>query len=65
MIKIENVTINGKPFVKTYSDKGLYIKKVGTTEEYIEAVDIPTKNYTYKETDKEIPKEKDNATQTK
>ena len=65
MIKIENVTINGKPFIKTYSDKGLYIKKVGTNEEYTEAVDLPTKNYTYKETDKEIPKEKDNATQTK
>ena len=65
MIKIENVIINGKPFVKTYSDKGLYIKKVGTNEEYTEAVDLPTKNYTYKETDKEISKEKDNATPTK
>lgn len=63
MIVKENIEINGKPFVKHYSDANLYIRKVGTTEEYTEAIDLPTKGYEYEETDREIekPEEEDNG----
>lgn len=54
MIVKENIEINGMAFVKHYSDANLYIRKVGTTEEYTEAIDLPTKGYEYEETDKQI-----------
>ena len=38
-------------FIRTYSDKSKMIKKVGTEEIYCEAVDLPTSDYTYIETD--------------
>lgn len=56
MIKVENVTINGKEFKKTYSDENKYIQKIGTQEIYSEAIDLLSSNFEYVETDKEIEK---------
>ena len=44
---------------RTYSDTGRRIRKVGTDEIYIEAIDLATSGYTYVETDEsdEIPAE--------
>ena len=36
---------------RTYSDKGLQIRKVGTDEVYDEAIDVENAQYTYEETD--------------
>ena len=60
MIKEEKLIINNKEFIKRFSDKGKYIKKVGTNEEYVEAVDLAEKEFEYEETDRdiEIPEEK-------
>lgn len=41
---------------RTYSDKGLCIKKKGTEEIYHEAIDVESVNFMYEETD--IPIEK-------
>lgn len=54
MIVRENLVINGKDFIKTYSDKNVYIQKVGTNEEYVEAIDLVEKDFEYIETDKEV-----------
>ena len=59
MIVQEKLVINGKDFIKTYSDKNVYIQKVGTTEEYIEAVDLAEKGFEYVETNKTIPVEEE------
>lgn len=48
---------DGIKLYKSYSDNNKIIKKVGTTEEYFEAIDIETAPYTYVETDKDIPQE--------
>ena len=40
---------------RTYSDKGMQIRKVGTDEVYDEAIDIENAPFTYEETD--IPTE--------
>ena len=45
---------DGVRLFKTYSDANKYIRKVGTTEEYSEAIDVENSGYTYEETDKEI-----------
>ena len=45
---------DGVRLYKTYSDKGVYIHKIGTEEEYSEAIDIENSGFEYKETDKEI-----------
>ena len=60
MIKEEKLIINNKEFIKRFSDNGKYIKKVGTNEEYAEAVDLIEKNFEYEETDRDIerPEEK-------
>ena len=42
---------DGVNLVRTYSDKGLQIRKVGTDEVYDEAIDIENAPYTYEETD--------------
>lgn len=44
---------------KTYSDKGYYIRKVGTDEMYSVAIDVEDAQYTYEETTDKI--EQDNA----
>ena len=46
---------DGVNLFRTYSDKGLRIRKVGTDEIYDEAIDIESAPYTYEET--EIPTE--------
>lgn len=45
---------DGVNLYRTYSDENKYIKKVGTNEEYSEAIDIEGAPYSYEETDKEI-----------
>lgn len=54
MIVTENLKINGRAFVKTYSDKGMMILQVETGVEYADAVDVIPCRYTYEETDKPI-----------
>lgn len=48
---------DGVRLYRTYSDKNLYIRKVGTDEVYSEAVDVEDAPYEYEETDKEIEDE--------
>lgn len=50
---IREEILNDK-FVKHYSDNNKYIHKIGTDEEYGEAIDLISKNYQYEETEKEI-----------
>ena len=57
MIVTEIVTIRRKQYRKTYSDDGYYIRKVGTEEEYTEALDRLTSDYTYEETERKIEQE--------
>ena len=45
---------DGVNLFRTYSDTNKYIKKVGTEEEYSEAIDVEGAPYEYEETDKEI-----------
>ena len=45
---------DGVNLFRTYSDENKYIRKVGTNEEYSEAIDIEGAPYVYEETDKEI-----------
>ena len=45
---------DGVILYRTYSDNNRYIRKVGTTEEYSEAIDVEGRGFTYEETDKEI-----------
>lgn len=52
MIVIENVTINGVAFVKTYSDIGMKIERDGVR--YDEAIDPLGFNRQYTETDEPI-----------
>ena len=51
---------DGARLIRTYSDKNLYIQKVGTTEVYSEAIDLESKGYEYVETDKLIEDEQGN-----
>lgn len=55
MIKTEQITINGKAFVRTYSDQGVMIERDGLV--YSEAVDPVGSGRTYTETDMPIPEE--------
>ena len=50
----------GNDLVKTYSDKGVMIRKKGTEEIYSEAIDPKRFNREYEETD--IPIEKHDGT---
>ena len=52
MIIIENVTINNKDYVKTYSDNGCMIECESVL--YAEAIDPVGVNRKYTETDKTI-----------
>ena len=45
---------DGVNLYRTYSDENKYIRKVGTNEEYSEAIDIEGAPYEYEETDREI-----------
>lgn len=53
MLKQENIIVNGRELVKTYSDNNKYIIQNGTGVYYTEAVDVPHK-YTYVESEKDI-----------
>lgn len=53
MIVTENMTINGKTFVKTYSDSGYMVERDGVR--YSEAIDPIDSGRTYTETDERIP----------
>lgn len=57
MLKQEIITINDRQLRRTYSDENKVIRKIGTTEEYAEAIDLLTSTYTYEETDKYIEDE--------
>ena len=45
---------DGVRLYRSFSDKNLYIRKIGTNEEYAEAIDVETATFAYQETDKEI-----------
>lgn len=53
MVVQENIKVNDRELVKTYSDSGKYIIQIETGIKYAEAVDLPNK-YTYKESDEVI-----------
>ena len=57
MLKTENLTINGKEFVRTYSDAGFYIHGGSPEGDYLEAIDPADLNRTYTETDIPIEEE--------
>ena len=52
MIKTENMTINGKEFVRTYSDAGMMVERDGVR--YSEAIDPAEFGREYTETDEPI-----------
>lgn len=52
MLVTENITINGRAFTRTYSDKRCYVEREG--ERYSEAVDPVEFGRQYVETDEKI-----------
>lgn len=52
MIKTENLTINGKAFIRTFSDSGYMVERDGVR--YSEAIDLAELNHTYTETDEPV-----------
>lgn len=52
MIKTETLTINNKPFIRTYSDSGFMVEREGVR--YSEAIDPAEFNRQYVETDELI-----------
>ena len=54
MIKTETITINGRTFVRTYSDANRMIQQDGTGAVYAEAYDPADSGRTYTETEDEI-----------
>lgn len=48
---------DGVNLYRTFSDKNLYIKKIGTDEVYVDAIDVVGSEYTYEETDMQLPTE--------
>ena len=52
MIKTENLTINGKSFIRTYSDNGFMVEREGVR--YSEAIDPAEFNRQYTETDEPV-----------
>ena len=59
MIVKEDLTINGKAFVKQFSDKAVYIEREG--QRYSEAIDPANLNRQYAETDILIPRDENDA----
>lgn len=49
---------DGVKLYRTYSDKNLKIRKLGTEEVYDEAIDVSTASFVYVETDISIQTEK-------
>lgn len=52
---------DGVRLFRTYSDLSVYIRKIGTDEEYTEAIDIESAPFVYTETDKPIEIEQEVA----
>lgn len=52
MIKTENLTINGKAFIRTFSDSGFMVERDGVR--YSEAIDPAELGRTYTETDEPV-----------
>ena len=48
---------DGVNLYRTFSDKNLYIKKIGTDEIYVDTIDVAGSEYTYEETDLQLPTE--------
>ena len=48
---------DGIKLFRVFSDEGKYIRKIGRTENYREAVDIENANFFYEETNELIPVE--------
>lgn len=61
MIKVEKIMIDGREFLRTYSDDGKKIRKIGTDEVYGEAVDPINAGREYEETDEVIEVEEISA----
>ena len=59
MIKTEQITINGKAFIRAYSDRNMMIERDGAV--YSEAIDPIGSGRAYNETDTPVPKEDDGA----
>ena len=55
MIVTENLTVGGRAFVKTYSDKGMMVEREGVR--YSEAIDPAEFGRVYTETDEPIEKD--------
>ena len=55
MIIQEEIEISGREFIKTYSDKGMFIKGGVPEGLYAEAIDPKELGRVYVETDKPIP----------
>lgn len=55
MIKTENININGRHLIKTYSDEGFMIERDGVR--YSEAIDPAEFGRQYIETDEKIEQE--------
>ena len=47
---------DGVDLYRTRSDKSVMIRKCGTNEEFVEAIDIDGSTFVYEETDRPIPK---------
>ena len=63
MIVTENLTINGKAFVRTFSDSGYMVERNGVR--YSEAIDPEELNRQYTETDEPVDGEELNETEEK
>ena len=50
---------DGVRLYRTYSDQELMLRKNGTDETYVEAIDIENSGFTYTETDIPIPEDED------
>ena len=56
MLRQEQIKIDGRDLVKSYSDANKYIIQKETGIYYTEAIDVPNR-YTYTESDKDIEDE--------
>ena len=59
MIVQEEIEISGRDFIKTYSDKGVFIKGGFPEGLYAEAIDPKELGRVYVETDEPIPQPED------
>ena len=50
---------DGVKLVRSFSDKGVMIRKLGTKQTYAEAIDVENAPYRYTETDTPIEKEEE------